>query len=252
MISPAVKAALISLMLPLCAEVLSGCHEVQTPSPPTAAAPSPPPPPPPAPTNPARPTAPRPVAPIPMVPTRGFLAQGAAPNAAYGAVGFVLFTSKPSDPSKARYVAACEAYMARLEPNAAYSAYNPSHVMPTYWPLTTMPIPQTCDQLIDRYDYARATPLLSLVGRLASTGPVLAAWDTSPESRDAPKHQITLDLSNFSDEDMERAFGIWMQQLARDPSLWQQGFDAVRIKESFRNLIERYGEEIVQVVDKSA
>ncbi len=165
----------------------------------------------------------------------------------------MLLTTEPIDQdTKRRYLAACNAFTATLEPSASYKDYPSARLMPTYWLLTANPVGKTCDKLVGGYDYARAKPLLSRLGKLASPGPVLAAWDTSPETNTSPQHQLILDLSNFSDDDMERAFGIWIEQLARDPTLWQHGFDVVRIRESFRNLIEKYGGQIVEVVNKSA
>jgi hypothetical protein len=168
----------------------------------------------------------------------------------------VLFNARPVDKSsKQRYVAACEAYLATLEPDSSYVATvggDLARLMPTYWPVTEIPAHQTCEHLIQAYDFARAKPLLSLVGRLAQAGPILAAWDTVPDGHVRPTHRLILDLSNFSNEDMERAFEIWIQQFTQDPSLWQRGFDAVRIKESFRNLLQKYGDQIMEIVNKSA
>jgi hypothetical protein len=269
MIRSVALGTLILLVLSLSAGIINGCSvgaprpEAAPPQPPPPAPPPPPPPaPPPPPPSlpPAHPAAPpRPTvppgsfAPRPLIPTRDYLTHNATPSAAYGAFGYVLFTNEPIDEAaKRRYLAACSAFIATMEPTASYNNYDSARLMPTYWLLTATPVHQTCDKLVGGYDYARAKPLLSLVGKLASTGPVLAAWDTSPEQNTSPKHQLILDLSNFSDDDMERAFGIWIQQFAKDPSLWQHGFDAVRIRESFRSLIQKYGGQIMEVVNKSA
>jgi hypothetical protein len=193
-----------------------------------------------------------------MLPTRDFLSHDDQPSKAFGAAAFVLFTTRPvAVASNRRYEATCQAYMATLEPDASYAMsypykLNPSGLMPTYWFLTSMPAHQTCNQLVARYDYARAKPLISLIGKTGAAGPILVAWDKTPDSAPAPRYQIVLDLSNFSDDDIQRAFQIWIQQFARDPSLWQHGFDIVRLKEGFRNLIKTYGEQIMKVIDKSA
>jgi len=182
--------------------------------------------------------------------TRDFLLHSAEPFDGYGAFGYMLFTTRPeSEQSERRYLAACNAFMKTLEPSSSYDI--PSRLMPTYWLLFAWPQHQTCDELVRNYDYARAKPLISLAGKLSSLGPVLAAWDHLPESNVSHPHQLILDLSNFSDEDMRRAFQIWTEQLARDPSLWQNGFDVVRIREGFRSLLQKYGEQILQVITKS-
>ena len=57
-----------------------------------------------------------------------------------------------------------------------------------------------------------------------------------------------LDLSDFSTEDFDRAFGIWEERIVRDPSVWNNGFRVILAREAFRNFVQRYGETIVQVV----
>jgi hypothetical protein len=161
------------------------------------------------------------VAPFPWLPARDFLVHGATPSPDYGAVGYVLLTHRYSDgSSQKRYLAACHSFIAAMEPVSAYSNFDPSLLMPTFWLLTAEPNQKSCDIWVKQYDFARAVPLLSLVEKMGFNGPVLVAWDTSPENGRVPTHELLLDLSNFSDEDMQRAFGIWIQQLAQDPRNW--------------------------------
>jgi hypothetical protein len=55
-------------------------------------------------------------------------------------------------------------------------------------------------------------------------------------------------MSDFRDEDITRAFLIWRNQLSRDPSVWEDGFELVLAREMFRSFLNTYGEQIVAIV----
>ncbi len=185
------------------------------------------------------------------VPAREFLVGGVTPPPGFGAYGYLLFTSRPGALSQKRYLATCDAFLRNLEPLARYPDTDRALLMPTYWPLERGAFGaadlRNCVRLIEVYDYATAKPMAAALGKLASSGPLLVAWKAPyPQGRDLGD-ELVLDLSAFADEDLDRALGIWMERIARDPSVWNKGFNWLRITEAFRNFIQKYGGEIVRV-----
>ena len=57
-----------------------------------------------------------------------------------------------------------------------------------------------------------------------------------------------LDLSDFADEDLERAFGIWKDRIVMDPTVWRKGFNVVLCREALRNLLQKYGDTVLAVI----
>lgn len=105
-----------------------------------------------------------------------------------------------------------------------------------------------CGALVEHYDYATANEIASEVKKLSATGPVLVAW-SKPYGRDAgTSDALVLDLSDFSDDDLDRAMGIWKDRIVRDPSVWNKGFNSTKAKEAFRNLLQRYGDQILTII----
>jgi len=139
-----------------------------------------------------------------------------------------------------------------LEANEKYTDYEKSYLMPTYW-LVTDTInfnkhSRNYSNWIDNYDYARAKILTSLVEKLDVDGPLLIAWRKPYENADEGEEALVLDLSNFADEDLDRAFGIWMNQITKDPNIWNDGFNLILVRENFRNFLEKYGDQIVDSI----
>lgn len=181
------------------------------------------------------------------MPVRDFLLSTQQPEPGYGAYGYLLLTSRPSSASPNRYIALCAAYLRNLEPTAAAKGRTEkANLLPTYWFLVTKPQSQNCKEFVNSYDFTRAKALLYAVGKLAAQGPVLVAWRTpTPE---ANQQALVLDLSDFSDSDFDRAFRIWEDRIVRDPSIWNNGFILIRVREAFRNFIQQYGEAIVSLI----
>jgi hypothetical protein len=190
------------------------------------------------------------------VPARDFLVRGVTPPPGFGAYGYLIFTARPGAVSQTRYLAICDAFLRSLEPVARYADVDRALLMPTYWLLergtfTTRDLGD-CARLIEVYDYAGAKPMAAALGKLASAGPILVAWKAPyPKGRDLGD-ELVLDLSSFADEDLDRALGIWMERIARDPNVWNTGFNWARVTEAFRNFIQKYGGEIVRVATKTS
>ena len=185
-------------------------------------------------------------------PTRDILVSNQVAEEGYGAYGYLVFTKRPTDSLYNRYYAICDAYLNNLESSAEYGDYEKSYLMPTYWLVTDTTSfnknSRDCINWIDNYDYARAKTLASLVNKLNVEGPLLVAWGEAYEKVSEGEDALVLDLSNFADVDLDRAFGIWMNQITKDPNIWNEGFNLVLVKENFRNFLEKYGEQIVDSI----
>jgi hypothetical protein len=121
--------------------------------------------------------------------------------------------------------------------------------MVTYWLLEKRPDSTDCPQLVSNYDYATASSIATKAGKLSVGGPVLVAWRTPfVANQPATSDGLILDMSDFSDEDLDRAFGIWKDRITRDPALWNDGFNVVKAREAFRNLISKYGDGILAII----
>jgi hypothetical protein len=188
------------------------------------------------------------------IPVRGYLYAGETASQGFGAYGYLLFTKEPNDETRARYELICDSYLRNFEPRSAYGGKKPGSLMITYWMLTTTHAETSdaesdCKQLLGKYDYARAYEMVSAISKLTSPGPVLVAWEQPYASDTTLKEDaLILDMSDFSNEDLDRAFGIWKDRITKDPSVWKKGFNVVLVREAFRNLIEKYGDKIVALV----
>lgn len=187
-------------------------------------------------------------------PARGFHYRGQAPEPNRGAYGYVVFPSMPTAETRPRYERVCEAFMRDLRPTSDFGDSEPQSLMVTYWLLTPPPVTEgaalDCKQLVDKYDYTTANEIAASVQHLSATGPVLVAWGQPFENSPAQADALILDMSRFADEDLDRAFGIWKDRIVRNQAAWKDGFNLVIIREDFRNLIQKYGEQILQIIKK--
>jgi hypothetical protein len=185
-----------------------------------------------------------------FAPARAFLYRDEAPLGGLGAYGYLVFTRRPNESSKKRYMAVCGSYRHNLEPMGEFRHEERNSIMVTFWPLVsrqeTKGHVSDCNVLISKYDYAFANRMASSVEKLGAEGPILIAW-TSPFLEGPHGDALTLDVSDFAEEDLDRALGIWKDRVARDPATWQKGFNLVLVREAFRNLIQKHGEQIVSV-----
>jgi hypothetical protein len=190
---------------------------------------------------------------LPPTPTRSYLAQGEVPPAGYGAYGYVVLTQRAPLQNPGRYDSFCRAYIAHLELSSRYPTYPREDLLPTFWPLDLSKgqfrSVRDCDVALLHYDYARAKSMAANLKVLNRPGPVLAAWlRPFEQTSGATDEHLALDLSDFADEDLDRALGIWTQDIATDPSAWHGGFKTERFKESFRNLLQKYGAAVLAIV----
>lgn len=183
------------------------------------------------------------------IPARDVLLRGQAAPSGFGAYGYVLFTVRPSPNTQARFRAVCEAYQGSFESVEEFPGVSPSQLMVTFWPLRSKPqASEDCSAWVAGYDFARAAPIAQVISRLGVPGPVLVAWQEPFGPKSSGKDALVLDMSDFSDEDVGRAFLIWKNQLSRDPSVWEDGFEIALVREMFRSFLNTYGEQIVAIV----
>lgn len=189
------------------------------------------------------------------IPSRDFLFEGMLPEKGYGSYGYCLFTKRPDVHNRSRFIKVASAYLGVLEHTDEFSSVPREKLMPTYWLLKTeaseialqnMPSPES---LVDFYDYSRAKVLLSRIAKNNSEGPVLVAWRQPFERGGDISTALVFDLSTFSDDDMERSIQIWTSRIVKDPDLWNKGFKMVKFREEFRNFLQRYGEQVLAVVN---
>ncbi len=181
------------------------------------------------------------------VPAREFLIAGKEPGRDYGAYAYLAFPKRPSNDDLPRYLAVCDSYLRNLETTGAFAHLPSSSLMVTFWPVTSDPGMHTppCGALISTYDYPFAALITSSARKSGVGGPVLAAWTKKFRPGEENGDLLVLDMSDFSNDDLDRAFGIWKDRIVKVPALWQSGWNVVLIREAFRNLIQKYGEQVV-------
>lgn len=189
---------------------------------------------------------------------REFLYQDQDSIDRYGAYGYALLTKRPQAKTAVRYEKFARAYLGNLEETSSFQHTPSEFIAPTFWLLNTKPNELIHAQLSDpntlvtHYDYARAKSLLQASNKQGAEGPILVAWQKAFTQGGTTEELLVFDLSRFSDEDMERAMSIWISQISKDPTLWQKGFNVVTFREEVRNFIQRYGEQILAVVQPSS
>lgn len=192
---------------------------------------------------------------LPHIPVREYLVRGDEPDPNFGAYGYLVFTKRASDKEKTRYNRICDSFKLSFELGRYMYNDNKNNLMVTFWPLEVSAKKEkylnSCKWLLSKYDYEFANILASTVKKLSIEGPLLIAWDKPFGSGQAKYKPVWLDLSDFDDDDIDRAMLIWKGRIARDPANWNDGFNLVKFREAFRSLVQKYGEDILSVVQGS-
>ncbi|UFS63229.1 hypothetical protein LOH54_03660 [Sulfurimonas sp. HSL-3221] len=171
--------------------------------------------------------------------TRSFLIHGKKPDPSYRVHGFVIFTSRPTSGQYARYMKTCEAYIATLDPTESHSS-DEYDLLPTYWPVTDELYSEDCVDMINYYDYPRASEIVARLHAELGTGigPYLVA---SGEGE-----LMVLDMSTFSEDDIQRAMRIWEKEICVDPKNWEPRLSIIKFREAFRSMLQAYGDSILK------
>jgi lipid-binding SYLF domain-containing protein len=183
------------------------------------------------------------------IPARQFISQKYSAPDGFGAYGYVVFTKRPSLSERKRYQSLCHSYIDNLEPASEFSSKMSRSLMMTFWPMQQEKLSGSsrCDLLIDGYGYALGARIASSVGKSGAAGPLLVAWPKAYGNNPSGT-ALVFDLSDFDDSDLDRAMHIWKDQISENPALWNRGFDLIKCREAARNLIQRYGEQIVVLI----
>ena len=122
----------------------------------------------------------------------------------------------------------------------------------TYWPLQSKPNStselESCNWLVDNYDYPKAEIILSYIRMNHVNGPILVAWQTPFNPGSMGRDYLVFNLSNFANNDIHRAISVWKGQTIKGPEDWEEGFLYARTKEELRNFIQQYGNSIFSIV----
>ena len=176
---------------------------------------------------------------------RDFLHRDEFPPAGMGAYGYLVLTHRSTEETRPRFLRICRAYVAQFEPLDEVYRLDASTFMVTYWPLSTAYSPEKgdhyCDGLIDDYDYRLSNEITSAISELDADGPLLVAWSTRYVAGMDRGDALVLDLSQYGDADIERAFRIWKGRIAKGPPDWHDGFFTERMLENIRNLFQHDG-----------
>jgi hypothetical protein len=177
----------------------------------------------------------------------------------------MAFPHPPTDnDERARYRAACAAYVTVLQDSAVASAYAPDRPqMVTLWPRddiqTAMSVPtptsaadlaRICVAAVDHYAYLAADGWLSQLPRpvafaRAAPGPFLVAWAPPRARGQANVPILRYDLSDFTaPSEFEDGFRLWKTEIEDDPSLWASGWNLTRWKLKTRALSDHYADRI--------
>jgi hypothetical protein len=181
------------------------------------------------------------------VPARAFLYSNEEPDSTSSIVGYLLFTHRPDTLELPRYTHIYNSFINNFESLQSYKLKGAKNIATTYWLLE---MNENRPDVIKNYDYARAQIFCSQIERLGKKGPILMAYNNRLHNYNSGNSVLLLDLSNFSDEDIDRAFRIWKERIVMEPDKWKDGFLLVIIKENFRSLVQSYGENIISILNK--
>ena len=187
----------------------------------------------------------------PPIPVRDFFRANESPESGYGAYGYLLFTRRPDSSNLGRYKKVCMSFMGDLESVTEIGPYPKHSLMVTYWLVDSLVNlrrdSHNCDSLLAHYNYPKATIFLAQIKKLSVTGPVLLAFSSPPQTDSTLSDALVLDMSNFADEDIDMAFSIWKDRITRDPDGWNNGFTVNKLIYEFRSLINKYGQQILDI-----
>lgn len=189
-----------------------------------------------------------------FVATRSILQPGSKISDNYGAYGYLLFAKKPSEEEKKRYLKICDAFLRVFVPTSEALAVgiDTNNIMPTFFPvIAKCPKREALKSqfLLDNYDYTYSQIVLSNIKKPGKEGPYLVAFQKPFVPGKVNKGtMLYLNLYDFTDEDIDRAFEVWKDMIANDPNTWKEGFNKTLILEAFRNFLNRYGQEICDII----
>lgn len=186
--------------------------------------------------------------PLPELPltTRSFLLSSEQPDIGASGYSFVLLPHIALDGNESsRQVKTCNALRTALE-SAEQDSEAGELLLPVYWPLFRDTDLSDCPALVENHDHQRARELLGKLSSELQEGPLLAAWPADG------KQMLVLDLSSFSNEDIDQVLALWTGPLARDPQFWNDGINVKQIRAQLRSVLQNYEQANLRVVSTEA
>ena len=123
------------------------------------------------------------------------------PPTTYGAYGYLVFTKRPTETERSRYMQVCNAYVRNLEPLVSFRNLKPRSMLVTFWLIRTgSKVNQrspNCSRLVDDYGYSKAALIAEAVRKPGVNGPIMVAWSVPYQSRNTIESALVLDLSDF-------------------------------------------------------
>ncbi len=204
----------------------------------------------------------------PVFATRQFAMREDYPPANFAAYGIVAFSAQATSGEEGRYKTICEAYFSTLIDSGSSGAAVESQMV-TVWPI----INDHPDGLIDRlntqvredgmcadavkyYDLTIARIALrhaEMAGvEMSGPGPFLLAWAPGTKKGRKDTAVLVADLSDVrSESDAREAMRIWREDIEGDPAFWTTGFSALKLRAKLRQLVNRYGNDLMKFVGAS-
>lgn len=125
-------------------------------------------------------------------------------------LNLIVFPKKPvTKQDKDKYAFICEMWRAQFYTSAEHGDTVLFNKVPFYWMVKTNKVTDSCDFLIENYDYARAKSFA-----------VRKKLDTSKTYLicELPTHTVTMDISRLKkDDDLELAMTVWTENMRSFP-----------------------------------
>lgn len=196
-----------------------------------------------------------------LTPARVYLRSGNIPPAGVGAYGIVAMSSTSTPANRQRLLAVCASFVAHLpRQDALPGSIAKSDQMLTIWPLDTPNAPQAkaddCNYAIDHYDLVGGISAIQDARRqlggvkLDGVGPFLIGWSPS-NTRGVPDAVVlVIDLSAYDSQDsFDHEFLYWQKEIVENPTLWRDGFSLANLRLTIRDFSDRYGGELVKILN---
>ena len=203
--------------------------------------------------------------------SRLFGAHKQYPPTGFSAYAIVAFSSGPTQDSVSRYKAICEGYLNTLTASKEYVDENVplSDLLATIWPLTASVMADrlnakhalrnaACGDIVQNIDFRISKEAIRraethLDEEFTGDGPYLLAWTPGQRYNDASDDVpvLVLDLSNVrTSQQAVNAFNFWSREIEKDPGVWVGGWNFERLKLKMRWWVARYGEGILNFIER--
>lgn len=192
----------------------------------------------------------------PLQPVRAYLRANDIPPAGVGAYGLIVFQSKPTSASLAKYMMVCGAFI-KFFPRSETSSVPLKDQMITVWPLDNPKAKQAkkddCGYVLDHYDLNASQAAMSDAqqqhAKFEGQGPYLVGWSPSKARKIPDALVLVVDMSKDNTQaDIDSKFLFWKNKIVEDPSLWRNGWSAEQVRVAIRNFADEYGAAMLDAI----